>query len=219
MVVLLAVASSVVTVGAIELLRGARPASRPAGEGEEPSGPVAPLAAREVEPLAPAAQPPALPAGLEDRLAELERRLDALERDRTREPVATSSTGELPAGDELRRQVLDWVAEDSKARARAAELEKESTKRSELEFQARFQAHTFALEHDLARWQEEKFAQLYLEIAERDKAIADSIDLASADPAEVEARYAEFDEWVDQRERELTALVDPALYEEIYGED
>jgi len=53
----------------------------------------------------------------------------------------------------------------------------------------------------------------------RTEEIERSIDLQTDDPEEVEARWAEFDEWVDQRERELTARLDPALYEKIYGED
>jgi len=220
MVVLVAVASSLATVGAIELLRGSPPGSRSSAALEPPPEPPAALAPRGVGPLVPAARAPDQPTDYEARLIELERRMSALELASTaRRRPETSATGELPPQDELRELVLDWVAEEREARSRARGLEEEEGRRKELEFKARYQAHMLAQEHGLARWQEDEFAELFLETRVRAEEIEKSIDPRADDPEEVEARWAEFDEWVEQRERELTARLDPALYEKIYGED
>ena len=56
-------------------------------------------------------------------------------------------------------------------------------------------------------------------LRERQEAIQASLDPLTDDPAEVEARWEEFDEWIDRREREVTMRVDPALYERLYGGD
>ena len=74
-----------------------------------------------------------------------------------------------------------------------------------------------AQEHGLEAWQEEKFAELFLEMGKRSDEIDASIDPAKDDPKEVEARWLAYDEWVDRRERELTEQLDPELYEKIYG--
>ena len=95
----------------------------------------------------------------------------------------------------------------------------EAKRRTEREWDARYGAHLFALEHHLAKWQEEKFAELYLAIKERELEIEAGIDMSSDDPGEIEARFVEFDEWCEQREREVTLLVDPELYREMYGQD
>ncbi len=221
LVVAVAVVSSVATVAAIELLRGSRPVSQQALAVEQPIATSAARASREVEPLPPATQALDPLAGYEDRLAELERRLAALERAPTRQPAATaSSVEELPPKDELRDLVLAWVAEDREALRRSEKLDAEAEERAERAFDARYQARMVALEHGLAKWQEEKFAELYLETMERRDEIEDSIDLSSGDPAEIEARWVEFDEWCEQRERELASLVRrPELYDKIFGED
>lgn len=224
LVVAVAVVSSVATVAAIELLRGSRPVSQPALAVEQPiatSAASASQSSQGVEPLPPATQAPDPLAGYEDRLAELERRLVALERAPTRQPAATVSTiEELPPVDELRDLVLAWVAADREALGRSGELDAEAKRRAERAFDARYGAHMVALEHGLARWQEEKFAELYLGTMERRDEIEDSIDLSSGDPAEIEARWVEYDEWCEQRERELVSLVGrPELYDKIFGED
>lgn len=77
----------------------------------------------------------------------------------------------------------------------------------------------FALKYGLAKWQEEKFAELEFELMERDAAIHESIDFSSADPEEVEARFSELDQYEERRKRELVLLVAPEIYAEIYGED
>lgn len=220
LVVAVAVVSSVATVAAIELLRGSRPVGQPALAVEQPIATSAARALREVEALPPATQALDPLAGYEDRLAELERRLAALERAPTRQPASTASTSEeLPPEEELRDLVLAWVAEDREALGRSEKLDAEAKERAERAFDARYQARMVALEHGLANWQEEKLAELYLEIGERTDEIEDSIDLSSADPAEIEARWVEFDEWAEQRERDVCSLVDPALYNKLFGED
>ncbi len=219
LVVGVAVVSSVATVAASELLRGSRSASQSALAVEQPIATSAARASREVEPLPPATLDPL--AGYEDRLAELERRLAALESAPTRQLAAAVSSAEgLPPRDELRDLVLAWVAEDREARGRSEELDAEAKRLAERGFDARYGAHLVALEHGLAKWQEEKFAEHYLETVERRDEIEDSIDLSSGDPAEIEARWVEFDEWCEQRERELVSLVGrPELFDKLFGEN
>ena len=215
-VVVIAVTSSVATVAAVELLREARPVSQPAVAVGQPVAARAP----DAEPLVPAPRAPDPPADYEQRLAELERRLAALELASSRQPASTTSAREkVPAEDELRERVLRWVAEDREALGRSTELEAEAKRRTEREWDARYGAHLFALEHHLAKWQEEKFAELYLAIKERELEIEAGIDMSSDDPGEIEARFVEFDEWCEQREREVTLLMDPELYREMYGQD
>ena len=221
-VALVAVASSLATVGIIELLRGARPGSQPALAVEPPPGSSAALAPRGVEPpvLKTRAldQPPGY-TGYEDRLAELERRLAALELGSTsgRAPVpsATWATSELPPQDDLRDLVLDWVAEEREARWRAEVLEEEEGRRKQQEFETRFHAYMLAQEHDLADWQEDKLAEVFLEVEVRRMEIEEDIDPLTDDPEEVEARWVEFDEWAERYEREELG----ELYDQISGDD
>ena len=130
----------------------------------------------------------------------------------------SSSGGDLPGEKDLRDLVLEWVDEEREARRRAQKLLGEDKRRQELEYGARHQAFMLAQEHGLPQWQENEFAELFLEMALRAEEIDKSIDLATADPKEVERLYAEYDAWVDRRERELTARLDPELYEKIYGD-
>ena len=201
-VALVAVASSIATVGALELLRGARPA-------------------RAIEPETEPAATRVLyrATGNPDRLAELERRIAALELDRVslRTPVSPES-GPPPSQDDLRNLVLELLAAEREAGSHSDELEREQERRKEREFDARYHALMFAKEHGLADWQRERFAQLFIETAERTAEIEGSIDPLIDDPEAVEARWIEFDEWVDRRERELTLQVDPELYRKLYGD-
>lgn len=222
-VALVAVASSLATVGTVELLRSppvvalepaASPPTARAPRGDED-------AVRMMRP----ADPPAelthrLAGAYEDRLAELERRITVLELDAAsaRTPV-TPVTNEPSDQQELRDLVLDWVAEEREARSRDAALEGEDARRKEIEFQSRQQAFAFAQEHGLGQWQQDEFAALFLEMGIRADEIERSIDLAHDDPEEVERRWTEFDEWIERRERELTLRVDPLLYDEIYGDE
>jgi len=217
-VVLVSALTSLATVAAVELLREPRvDAAAGAAAGRATVRPVAPRPESR-ETLAPAVRVPLPPPdGWEARLVELERRMSSLESTRQAAPTAPPPV-DLPSRSELRDLVLDWVAQEREARGQARELEQEDEKRAKLEFDARFQAHMLAQEHGLAEWQEKEFAALFLEIGERTAEIEAGIDPAVDDPREVEARWVEFDEWVDQRERELTARIDPALYEKIYGE-
>ena len=193
-VALLAVASSLAAVGTIELLRGPRPASEP------PPDSSAALAPRGVEPLVPEMRALDPSLGQEDRLAELERRVAALELSATsrREPV-TSDTQALSPGDDLRDLVLDVVAEDRETRRRAEELEGEEDLRKELEFTALQQAHSLAQEHGLVLWQQKILFELFLEIETRRAEVGEDMNPLKADPEEFERRWAEFDAWADQR--------------------
>ncbi len=221
-VALVTVATSLATVGIIELLRGARPGSQPDLAVEPPPGSSAALAPRGVEPVVSAThaldQPPGYTA-YEDRLLELERRLAALELGSTsrRAPVpsATAATGELPPQDDLRDLVLDWVAEEREARWRAEELQEAEDRRKEQEFDARFHAYMLAQEHDLADWQKDKLAQVFLEVEVRRVEIEEDIDPLTDDPEEVEERWVEFDEWAEQVEKEELG----ELYDQISGDD
>jgi hypothetical protein len=207
-----AVLSSLVTVGALELLgapRAERAAASPA-EGPDPIHVRTPAV-----PSAP--QPRVEPNDHEERLEDLERRLAALEQSLSaRREAPDASDEELPSEEELRDLVLSWVAEDQAAQALTANQQAQQQKQRQLEFDARYQAHMFAREHGLEKWQEDEFAKLFLQVGVRAAQINANIDPAE-DPAAVEARWEAFDEWVDQLERELTARVDPALYEKLYG--
>ena len=224
--ILVAVASSLATVESLELLRGSPQGVQPASSGDaqvESAGDTAP---RAVEPLVPArmAETAAIAADSAvdpgARLDELERRVSALELDldSPRTPV-TSAAAEPPPQSDLRELVLEWVAEEREVRSRAEELEQEEQRLKEVEFGARHDALMFAQEHGLAQWQQDRFAELFLETARRADELEADMDIGRDNPEELEARWAEFDEWVDRRERELTAEVDPDLYEKLYGED
>ncbi len=219
-VALVAVVSSLATVGALELLRGSRSGSQRALAVEPRTESAEAPAPREIEPLvSPTRATRALdpPTEYADRLAELERRIAELELGSTsRRAAVDSATDEPPAGDDLRELVLDWVAEEREARWRAAELEEEEGRRTELEFETRFSAHMLAEEHDLLAWQEAKLAEVFLEIETRRREIDESFDLTVDDPREVEARYDEFDEWAEERLREGLG---PELFEVIHGEE
>lgn len=229
MVALVAVGSSLVTVGVVELLRNPRP-NGPAVLGiETPSEAPVPITSSESAghaQRAPAeeAGPAALvrPPRSEKSWAELEQRIAALELQLASTPrrvPLNAGAPELSAGDDLRQLVLDWVAEEREARWRSEELDQEERARMEREFEARQQAFMFAQQYSLDPWQQEKFAELFLEMKEREAELEASIDPTRDTPEEVEARWIEFDEWIDQRERELTALVGQELFDEIYGEE
>lgn len=164
-------------------------------------------------------------AKLLERLERIERRLGQLEVAARREPAgARSEDGSEDARarpvteERLRAIVGELMAEDRALRDRAAQQRSAAERVARQEFEARFQAHVFALEHGLEPWQQDEFAALFLEMRRRSDAIEDSIDPERDDPAEVEERWLEFDRWVEEREREVTARVDPELYEAIYGE-
>jgi len=220
--VLVGVASALATLLAVELVRGgparadgARPA--PAGASEVRGEPgVAPPAA-----LAPLAErAPASDADARRRLDALEERMAAVEALLRRRPLEREKGAEAPeGGGELRRLVFDWIAEEREERDRERAARSQLDRRAQLEFDAGFQALMFAREHDLLDWQRERFEELFLEIGERSRAIQETTDPATDDPAEVEARWVAFDEWVDGREREVTRLVAPELYGELYGDD
>ena len=67
------------------------------------------------------------------------------------------------AQDDLRALVLEWVSEEREVRGRATQLEHEAERLKELQFGARAQALAFAQEHGLVEWQQEKFAELFLD--------------------------------------------------------
>ena len=217
-VALVAVASSLVTVGTIELMRSSPTLSRSAMAIDSPAQDFEDQVAHGVEP--PVSATLALPPEYEHRLRELEQRLAALElgSSSNRVPVAPD-TGELPGEDDLRELVLGWVAEEREARSHAVERTGEEELRSKREYEARFTAHMFAEEHGLDDWARDEFAELFLKTAQRTAEIEASIDISEDDPEEVEARWIEFDQWVEQLERELTAQVSLELYEKIYGEN
>lgn len=216
-VVFLAVGSSLLTVGAIELLRNswsAPEAAQKVGPGAKP--PAAP-ASRLAGPPVPASTAPADLAAYEERLAKFERRILALEQNRASRRVLEPSAADGAAqGDELRELVLGWVAEDREARRRAAELEQEEARQKERGFDARYQAHLLALEHDLPEWEEERLGRLFLEIESRRGDLEGDIDPLTDDPKEVERRFVEFDEWAERRQLEELGQ---ELYERLFGGD
>lgn len=220
MAVLVAVTSSLVTVGILELLRADRPGRQAALAVAPAHAPANEPAPREEQPFVPAASVSESLTDFGERLAVLERRLAALELD-SRSDLAATSPGadERPMQNDMRELVLGWVAEDREARRQAEKLKGEEERLSEMEFGARHQALMLAQEHGLAKWQEDRFAELFLETAMKAEEIEKTIDLQSDDPAEVEARWGEFDEWCDERERELTAQLDADLYDKIYGDE
>lgn len=155
-----------------------------------------------------------------ERVADLERRVEALERAlASRRAVAPAAGVEPPGEEALRERVLAWVAEDRAQRAADEAREAEDAQLRQLEFGARYRARTLAHEHDLTTAQEESLVELFVEVEQRRRAIEAAIDVATDDPDEVEARWLVFDEWADQREREVTAQVSTALYEDLYGEE
>jgi len=225
-IALVALGSSLTTIGATELVRRARSVPPPPLTIEGP--PI--LSAAPVRgdvPLVLPATGIGDPSILyEDRVRELEQRLLALELgpDPERSPLdvassATADPGQLTTEADLRSLVLGWVAEDRADRGRAEQVDDEEQRRIEMEFDARHQAMMLAQEHDLPDWQEDEFAKLFLEVGERAYDLEADFDLTLDDPEAVEARWLVFDEWVDQRERALTAQLDPELYEAIYGDE
>ena len=221
-VVLLAAGSSVATVAILDFLR-----EPPTDVAERPTRTVSPSPARPApETSTPQAAdsavvPPvelAPPEDLETRLAEIERRIGALELGATSARAPVAAEGSPPSQDDLRELVLDWVAEDRLARSRARALEAEEDARKESEFNARYQALMLAQEHDLEDWHRDKFADIFLLADDRRREIEAEIDPLTQNPEEVEAIWLEFDEWIEKLEREVTAL-DPELYAKIYGED
>jgi hypothetical protein len=166
--------SSLATVAAVELVRGRRSArGTAAGAGLPEAG------AREVprvaEPLVEVPREAEAPAVDDERWAELERRVAALELRSSARTSAAPGAAELAADEALRERVLAWVEAEREARARDAAASGEEHRRAELEFSARYEAMTMAQEHGLAPWQEEELAELFLETGIR----ADEIEGAS----------------------------------------
>lgn len=213
-----AVASALLTVGATELLRGEGPGAAPAEAAPPPAGASLDRSPGTAALRAPETSLTDRSDELVARLDELERRLDALELASSSRAPVVAATEAPDADDGLRDQVLEWVAEDREARGRAARVDGEERQRKELEFEARFQAYVWAQEHDLVDWQEQKLAELFLEIETRRREIERAVDPLVDDPKEVEDRWVEFDAWAEKREREVTAEVDAALYRELYGD-
>ena len=214
LIVLVAVASSLVTTAAIELVRGeARPAvadieAQPVAQETPPRG------AEHLEAPAPSAAPLQAPDWTA-RLDDLERRIAALElrTEPGRTPVEATASAE---GDELRELVLAWVAEEREARAHAQQIENEEAQLKDLEFGTRLNARVLAEEHELPEWQETRLADVFLEIELRRRELENDIDSRTDDPLEAERRFVEFDEWADQRlEEELGA----DLISEMFGDD
>jgi len=215
-VILLAVASSLVTVGAIELLRGSRSSPEPVEAVEPRAKPTAVPASQQADLLVPASTVPSEPAAYEERLAELERRILALEQSRaSRRAPVPSAADTMARDDDLRELVLDWVAEERETRRRAAELEEVEERRKELEFGTRMNAHVLALEHGLAEWEEDKLAAVLLEIETRRDEVEGLVNPLTDDPKEAERRFIEFDEWADRR---LKEELGQELIERLFGE-
>ena len=225
-VVLVSVVSSLVTVGTIELLRGPAPADAPAPVAES-TGKVRAAAQEDARPAAVLLAPaePELPesrsqgADLSERLAALERRMAEFESSVTARTPAIPPAPKLAEDEAMREVVFDWIAEEREVRKRDQVVADEQAKQSAMEFKARYQALELARLHNLEDWQQERWAELFLTMREREREILADIDIERDDPAEVEARWEEYDEWVDGLERELTLEITPELYEEFYGEE
>jgi len=224
-ILLSVLASSLLTAGAIELLRSPL-ATREPGEASRPP---AVHAARPAGPADAVLDPSGAEPGhteLLARLERLERRLKSLEATRT-ERVAVAPAAPRPRLEELdegeqeqmRLLVLDWVGQDRRDRHREAEQREQEAVRSELQFEARHRAREIARDFDLPSWQEERFRELFLETSLRAHELEETIDFARDSPEDVERRWHEFELWVEQRERELAAEIDPDLYEEMYGDE
>ena len=210
LVLIVAVASSLVTAGVLELLRAA-PRTVPV-EARVPD--------REPSPSTPAPAPLQPAAGSsgpgQERLAEIERRLAAIELalQTSRAPV-TADGAAMDEREALRTQVLDWVAADRERRRREAERDEEEERRKEHELDVRVEAHRFAQEHGLSTWQEEKLVQVWLEIEARRKELEESVDPLTAVAEDVERQFAEFEAWMRRRvEEELGPEVATAMFGE-----
>jgi hypothetical protein len=216
-VALVAVASSLATVGAIEFLRGleSNPAQVRAVEpraegGADPRGSLR----RPLE--SPSRAPVRTPTG-EDRLANFERRLSDLEQwsNSPRTPLDDSADfGEGGRKKALRALVLGWVEEDREFRRLSEEQQAAENRRKEREFSTRMEAHFLALEHGLLEWEQELLAGVLFEIETRREEVEGAIDPRKDDPAEAEQRFVEFDEWANQRLQDELGL---ELYERIFG--
>ena len=214
LVLIVAVASSLVTAGVLELVR-VRPHVAPVEArvpNPEPApDPAEPVPARVPEEL----QPPDL--GQASRLAEIERRLAAIERALTssRAPVGADGAA-LDEREALRTQVLDWVAADRERRIQEAERDEEEAIRKEREFDVRVEVRRLAQEHGLSTWQEERLVAVWLEVEDKRRELEESVDPLTAVPEEVEQQFAGFEAWVRQRiEEELGS----ELATEIFGEE
>lgn len=225
-IALVAVVSSLATVAALELFRTPAPASV-SDPAAEPVREVRAAADPQVRPAAQLQAPaklersPSIPeaSDLTERIAALELRLAQLEAGTPRRTPASDPTPAPEEQEALRGLVFDWIAEERETHKQDRVAADEQAKRSAMEFKARYQALEFAREHDLEDWQQERWAELFLLMREREREILADVDIERDDPAEVEARWEEYDEWVDRLERELTLEITPELYEEIYGED
>lgn len=230
-IILVAVASSLATVATLNLAQE----SQAAQTGKRRTS-IAPLPAVDGAPTEVTAVPMHFPEAdrdvrlgeaeeallhaLEARLGALEERLEAVELGSSERRQIIPRPERKPQEEaQLRDLVLDWVAEDRQARAQAASLADEEEERLERQYESRYEAMMFAKEHDLEEWQRDEFARLFLERDLHASEIEQEIDPTRDDPEEVEARWLAFDEWIDQRERDLTQRIAPELYEELYGED
>ena len=204
---LAAIVSSLTTVGLLEVLRAPHAPSallQPsrttrAVEEQSPSAPSEP-------PRDSVRQRPLVDATFEERLAELDRRIAALEVDGP--PTRTALTNESaapPARDELRKLVLDWVNQEREERNVAAKRAAEQAAADQHEFSARYRAHTIALEHGLTSMEEQRLVDVFITVQTKAEELDASIDRANSDPADVEALFEEFDRWAEQYEREQLA--------------
>lgn len=184
-----------------------------------------PSAVRVAEPndplVAPSSEGASGPSVSDIRLAELERRVSALEASGTSESVGNGGRRALAGepsnaeGEALREQVLGWIAEEREARRAEQARQDEADRARDLKFQVDYTSLKMAKEHGLADWQQTRLAEVFLEIETRRREIDEGIDPRTQDPAEIEARWEEFDTWADARFREELG---PDLYERLFGE-
>ncbi len=218
-VVLLSAITSVVTLGAFELLRENRagpptrasPGTSRARRTSVPETVGTSLDAANSEPDGARVDPEDL-VELARRIEALERRLAASERSTVRAPLEQRRK----ADSDLREIVLEWVAEERAQRQREGAEQAHEAERRQLEFEAEMQALMLAKEHGLQVWEERQLVELFLEIETRRLEIEQSLEPGLDDPREVERRFEEFDLWADRRYRER---LDPELFERLFGDE
>ena len=208
-VVLIAVASSLATAGALELF-SAKPRTAPVESlARSPSPSLPPKAAALLDP---ATSVPLAP-DFGGRLRLLEERIDALERPRARQPV--SPAADTRNGDDLRALVMDWIAEEREARRLQAELAAEEENRTQRDFDIRVGAKAMAEEHGLSDHERESLVTLRIEVEDRRAELESAVDPRTSDPAEVERSWVDFEEWMKRRAVEELG---PGRAAELFGD-
>lgn len=213
--VIVGVASSLATVGVLELWRSGSPGEQgQVAESVDQSSLASRVADARNSRLGQSSSHRS--ADRDEHLSVLEARIRKLESppiDRRR-PVEWEAMPEpdADAQSELRDLVLGWVAEEREAQVQA----KEDAWLEEQTFIARATARRTAEKYGLAASEEAKIVEILVDVEVRRRETELSFEMDTLDPDEFEARWLEFDNWADEHLREGMG---PKLYPLVHDED